>query len=158
MTLFLFLGVVVGRLAGVYANGDMTEGVADHSRDAAALKQTLFLLVTVGLASSVFQEQPERTTVYESYTATFRCSVVNSSFSIFWLVNNSDAAFTVNRERGFSIVEDSKTHTISRLEVAGLVFNNNTEIHCAAFQEHDDPLLTWIESDKALLVVEGQRV
>ena len=107
----------------------------------------------------MFLEQPESTTVYESDTATFRCSVVNSSFSIFWLVNNSDAAFTVNIERGFSIVEDPDTHTMSRLEVAGHMFNNNTEIHCAAFQNHDDPLLTtWIESEVVLLIVKGNCV
>ena len=106
--------------------------------------------------SGVFVDQPERTTVNQFETATFRCSVVNSSFSIFWLVNNSDAAFTVFRERGFSIKEDPNTHTKSQLKVAGIMNNNNTQVYCAALQEHRDPQLTWIESQTALLVVQGQ--
>ncbi|CAI8013400.1 hypothetical protein GBAR_LOCUS8502 [Geodia barretti] len=107
-------------------------------------------------AAGVFVDQPERTTVNQFETATFRCSVVNSSFSIFWLVNNSDAAFTVFRERGFSIKEDPNTHTKSQLKVAGIMNNNNTQVYCAALQEHRDPQLTWIESQTALLVVQGQ--
>ncbi|CAI8021817.1 hypothetical protein GBAR_LOCUS12872 [Geodia barretti] len=124
----------------------------------------LLLLISVGgftgtfgdgeRTSGFFVEQPERTTVNQFETATFRCSVVNSSFSIFWLVNNSDAAFTKFREKGFSIKEDPNTHTRSQLKVAGIMNNNNTQVHCAALQEHRDPQLTWIESQTALLVVQ----
>ncbi|CAI8021823.1 hypothetical protein GBAR_LOCUS12874 [Geodia barretti] len=111
---------------------------------------------SAGLRSSVFLEQPERVTVYESDNATFRCSVVNSSFSIFWLVNGFSATFTVFRERGFSVKEDPDTHTISRLEVVGHASNNNTNISCAADQIHSDPELSWIVSEVALLIVQDR--
>ncbi|CAI8013401.1 hypothetical protein GBAR_LOCUS8502 [Geodia barretti] len=116
----------------------------------------LLIFISNKKRKGVFVDQPERTTVNQFETATFRCSVVNSSFSIFWLVNNSDAAFTVFRERGFSIKEDPNTHTKSQLKVAGIMNNNNTQVYCAALQEHRDPQLTWIESQTALLVVQGQ--
>jgi hypothetical protein len=98
----------------------------------------------------VFLEEPQNTTVQESETAIFRCSVVN--LSTVWLVNGSDAGYTVFQMRGVIIVPEPNDHTRSQLKVAGHVYNNNTQVRCVAVQEY--PELIWINSKTALLIVQ----
>ena len=151
--MILLAFIIVGVFFGVYGDDERSAG-REKTMDWKGKKLMHHNLS--GVRSSVFLEQPERVTVYESDNATFRCSVVNSSFSIFWLVNGFSATFTVFRERGFSVKEDPDTHTISRLEVVGHAYNNNTNISCAADQIHSDPELSWIVSEVALLIVQGK--
>ena len=91
-------------------------------------------------------------TVNESETATFRCSVENSSFVVLWYVNGSSAAYTRYRERGVRIVVENEGNTRSRLEVEGRAVNNNTLVHCIALLI--SPPLSF-ESNTAWLVVRG---
>ena len=109
----------------------------------------------VALRSEVFLEQPQNTTVTESYPATFNCSVVNSSFIILWRVNNSDATYTMFRERGVFVTNDPNDYTRSRLDIVGYTYNNNTRLFCGALQEHSNPQLAWIKSEVALLIIQG---
>lgn len=109
-----------------------------------------------GLHSEVFLEQPQNATVNEADNATFRCAVVNSTFSILWRVNNSDAGYTRFREKGVVIIPDTNDYTRSELKVAGRPYNNNTLVQCGALRNYIDPVLSnWIKSDKALLIVQG---
>jgi hypothetical protein len=107
-------------------------------------------LVPRGAGTEVFLEEPQNTTVQESETAIFRCSVVN--LSTVWLVNGSDAGYTVFQMRGVIIVPEPNDHTRSQLKVAGHVYNNNTQVRCVAVQEY--PELIWINSKTALLIVQ----
>ena len=107
----------------------------------------------LALGSELFLEQPQNVTVEESETAIFRCSVINSTFSLIWLVNGSDAGYTVFRERGVVIVPDYDDYTRSQLHVAGHLYNNNTKVHCAALT--DEPPLTWTNSEIVLLIVQS---
>ena len=110
----------------------------------------------LALRTEVFLEQPQDVTIRESETASFRCYVVNITFSIFWLVNNSDAGYTTFRERGVRVTSlDPMNDTRSLMEIDGNLFNNNTHVHCAAVRDNIDPELAWIESNIALLTVEG---
>lgn len=105
----------------------------------------------------MFLEQPQNTTVNEAENATFRCAVVNSTFSILWRVNNSDAGYTRFRDKGIFIITDPNNYTRSQLKVAGCPCNNNTLVHCGALRNYIDPVLpNWIISDMAWLTVQGQ--
>ena len=106
------------------------------------------------VAAGVFVEEPQNATVVESSSATFRCSVSNSSFSIFWHVNNSDAKYTIFQERGVTIVPINDTS--SQLIIVGYKKNNNTLVNCAALKYQNYRLVDWIPSESALLVVIGK--
>jgi hypothetical protein len=131
MTELTFLGVFVGIFAT--ASGD-EPAPADRR-------------------STVFLEEPQSTAVGEAATAVFRCSVVNSSLHIFWLVDSRDAGYAEFEARDISIHPDPSDDTRSRLVVVGHLFNSGTPVQCAAWQEHRDPRLRWIPSAVALLTV-----
>ena len=97
----------------------------------------------------MFLEQPQSATVNETETATFRCALVNSSFSVFWWVNGSDAGYSRFRDRGIAIIIENEDNTRSRLEVAGHTYNNNTRVECLALRLPEAPFI----SDVALLVI-----
>ena len=103
------------------------------------------------VAAGVFVEEPQNATVVESSSATFRS---NSLFSIFWLVNNSNAKYTIFQERGVTIVAINDTS--SQLIVVGYKNNNNTLMNCAAMKYQNYQLVAWIPSESALLVVMGK--
>ena len=100
-----------------------------------------------------FLEHPRSITVTEGSSATFNCSIINSSFNLHWLVNGSDAGYTRFREKGVDIV--SVNSTTSTLEIVGHVVNNNTIVSCVAlrFGLHR----VWAPSENATLLVLGKR-
>ena len=104
--------------------------------------------------TGVFLDQPRDVTITESENATFKCAVVNSSFSIFWLVNDTDAEYEIFRRRGITVMP--VTDTISHLIVEGYKKYNNTLVHCAAIHYHNYTVIAWISSQKALLKILGK--
>jgi hypothetical protein len=120
-------------------------------------RKILYLILHTGLfawAARVFLDQPGNVTVFESGSATFICSVVNSSFSIFWLVNDTDARYTIFQEGGITIIPINDT--TSHLVIAAYNKHNNTIVHCAALKYDAYRIVAWIPSQKALLVVVDQ--
>ena len=101
--------------------------------------------------AGVFTDQPGDVTVTESENATFSCSVVNSSFRIHWLVNDSDAEYTKFQQRGITVIDINDT--TSHLVIEGDKTNNNTVVHCAALEYRNHRFVDWISSQKALFVV-----
>lgn len=110
----------------------------------------------MALADNVFLEQPQNVSIVELHDATFRCSVCNSSFTIFWLVNDYEADFTVFQERGVVILPINST--ASQLHIAGTSINNHSRIQCVALfiNNHTHRIVDIAESDVALLVVLGK--
>ena len=103
----------------------------------------------------MFLEQPKNATVQEFETAIFRCSIINTSFEIYWRLNDSDAGHFMFDDIGYRVVFPNKNdYTVSRLEIAGQLRNNNTIVHCAAVGE--EPVLSWTDSERALLIVQGK--
>ena len=101
----------------------------------------------------VYFEQPQNTTIEESANATFRCSLSNTSFSIFWTVNNSDADFDIFHRRGVAIMPINAT--VSQLQIVGDKNNNNTFVQCVALLYHNHQIVS-IPSKIALLLVLGK--
>jgi hypothetical protein len=105
------------------------------------------------LGPEVFLEQPKNATVQELETAVFRCSIINTSFEIYWRLNDSDAGHSKFDDIGYRVVFPNRyDHTVSRMEIAGRLRNNNTIVHCAAVGE--EPVLSWTDSERARLIVQ----
>ena len=102
----------------------------------------------------MFVDQPSDVTVTEYENAAFSCSVVNSSFGIYWLVNDTDAQYEIFRQEGITVLYINDT--ISRLVIVGYKKHNNTVVHCVALKYHNHDIVAWISSEKALLVVLGK--
>lgn len=96
-------------------------------------------------------EEPQNTTVTENVTASFRCSITNSSFRIFWRVNHSDAALTQYYEIGIRIIPINAT--TSGLNIPGKKSNNNTIVQCIAFLYHDYAIIGYTASQTVFLNV-----
>ena len=62
----------------------------------------------------MFAGQPGDMTITESESATFRCVVINSSFGIYWLVNDTDAEYAIFQQRGITVVpiNDTTSHLV----------------------------------------------
>ena len=109
------------------------------------------------LGPEVFLEQPKNATVQELETAVFRCSIINTSFEIYWRLNDSDAGHSKFDDIGYRVVFPNRyDHTVSRMEIAGRLRNNNTIVHCAAVGE--EPVLSWTDSERARLIVQGNDI
>ena len=100
----------------------------------------------------MFLEEPKNTTVIESSNATFKCSISNTSFTLAWVFNGSDAGHTVYQERGVSTVYIN--NTVSMLHVMGHKMYNNTLVHCVAVSFY--PRLVSFSSKCASLTVMGK--
>ena len=107
----------------------------------------------VRCSTGVFLDQPGDMTITESESATFSCAVANSSFGIFWLVNDTDAEYNIFRQRGITVMPINDT--MSHLAIEGYKKNNNTVVHCAAIHYHNYNIIAWIKSQTALLLVLG---
>ena len=106
------------------------------------------------LAVGIFLEEPQAITVWESANATFTCILSNSSFSIHWEVNGSDAGFREFRERGVTVSPTNSTS--SELHIIGQKGNNNTHVQCIAVLFHNYRIIKSVSSNVALLRVIGK--
>ena len=89
----------------------------------------------------------------ESEEAIFRCSLSNASFSVYWLVNDSDADLAVFHQSGVFIM--SVNATSSHLHILGRSRNNHTCVQCVGVLYHNFNLVAFQRSDKALLTILG---
>lgn len=105
--------------------------------------------------TGIFLKKPQNATIMESSSATFRCSVFNSSFTILWRVNGSDSDFAIFQDRGLTV--HSINETASELIIVGYKKNSNTRVQCVALQfEENYHLIAAFHSEIALLVVLGK--
>lgn len=104
--------------------------------------------------AGIFLEKPQNVTVRESCNATFRCSVLNSSFTILWHVNGSDSDFAIFQDRGLTVYPINDT--ASELTIVGYRKNSNTKIQCVALHfEENYHLKAAFHSEVALLIILG---
>lgn len=100
----------------------------------------------------MFLEQPENKTVPEGTKTTFGCTIVDTSFNIFWYVDGTDISFIRILQRGIDVIVINQTS--SQLAVNATRTNNNSNIQCIAFKFQP---YRRVESRMAFLVVDGKQ-
>ena len=103
----------------------------------------------------LFLEQPVNKIIMESETATFRCQLSNSSYTIHWIVNNSAANFRTFQENGVSVLSINVTTVY--LQIIGYRSNNNTVVQCAGRLFENHRIIDYVSSGRALLVIHEYR-
>ena len=103
--------------------------------------------------TGIFLKTPQNQTINEFGTAIFQCFLTNSSYKIYWLVNETDADLQMFHQRGVSIAPINAT--ASQLSITGHGYNNETLVQCAGLLYQDHELKAFEISQKAFMFIKG---